>query len=139
MNDFLFPGKRFPDEVAARARLAPGTARIPMPGLGVELSVLAIRYRLPAGRENAANGALLEQLVSRSVGQAINTGTERLSRPDRVRDVLRGRINTDRFRRAGRCQQYEDGSQHCSFHSLRPSNSLRGFLEPRWPVRVQAA
>src|SRR3982074_1534510 len=116
MNDFLFPRKCFPDELAACARLAPGAARIPMPGLGVELSVLPIRYRLPAGLENAANGALLQQLVGRPVGQAVNNGTERLRRPDRVRDVLRGSINPDRFRRAARRQQYEDRSQHCSFH-----------------------
>ena len=44
-------GGRISGEVAAAGGIAPRALRIPMPGLGVELCVLAVRDGLPAGIE----------------------------------------------------------------------------------------
>jgi hypothetical protein len=100
-----------PDEVAALARAAPGAVRIPMPCFGMQLGVLPVGDRLPAGRHDALERLGGKELVGRAVRQTVDTRTEGLGGPYRIPQVLGRRIHADGLRHARRAPRHERRAQ----------------------------
>src|SRR5262249_1899152 len=74
-NKFTWLG--IADEVSLARGITPGALRIPVPRLHEQLRVLAVRERLPSGREHLLHDWLSKKFVGRRNVDAINAGAKR--------------------------------------------------------------
>src|SRR6185503_17658159 len=89
-------GRRAAGEVALAAGVAPGPLRVPMPGLDVQLGVLAIGDGLPAGRQYVPDEGFGEELVGRRPWDAIDAGAQGALGNEAVRLVARRNVDAHR-------------------------------------------
>src|SRR5689334_13329974 len=95
-NHFLCR-RRIPCEVALAGRVAPGSFRIPMPGLNKQLGVLPIADRTPPCLKNLLYLVRPEKDVGCVGGNTIHRGTQGTKRAERVCDMTRSCIDADRL------------------------------------------
>lgn len=84
MDHFVGRGGASDEITFLLCRVAPGTARIPVPGLDHELSVLAIGDGLSAGTEDLLQQRIGEQLIGSSRSQPVNGRAQRVRRTECV-------------------------------------------------------
>src|SRR5260370_33533204 len=98
------------DEIALACRIAPGSLRIPVPGLDVQFRILPIGHGLPSGRKNLFDSVIYEELVGCAVRQAVDARAEGFRRLDGVRGMIRSDVHMDALRAQVRrqCDSHEE-------------------------------
>ena len=88
-----FGGRGVAYEVALARRIAPGSLRIPVPGFGLELGVLPVGDRLPAGCQNLFEHGIDQHFVGEPHADPVDSGSECAYRAEGIRQVRRSGIH----------------------------------------------
>src|SRR5579864_2329573 len=89
-----FRGLRVASEITLLVlAIAPRPVGIPMPRGDLELGVLPVAHRTPAGRETFLDDRLRVEFVDRAVGQDVNRGAKGVVRPEGIGGMTLRRVD----------------------------------------------